>query len=137
VWVAFTTRHLAPRDATVWDSALDTVDPRSGRRIARIPLLTDVEDLEVKDGFVWAALEVGDAVWRIGPQPPRVDGTIPSGDAPIAIAVDRWLWAANKTDGTVTRIDLRTGEHLEAIPVGGTLAGLASTGDEVWVTVRP
>jgi hypothetical protein len=100
-------------------------------------MVTDVVDLEVRDRFVWAALEVGDTVWRIGPHPPHVDGTNPAGDAPIAVAVDRWLWAANKTDATVTKIDLRTGEHLVAVPVGGILAGLATTGDELWVTVRP
>ena len=137
VWVAFTTRHLVPPgDQRVWSAALDTVDPRSGRRTARIPLVTDVVDLEVSDRFVWAALEVGDTVWRIGPHPPHVDGTIPAGDAPVAIAVDRWLWAANKTDATVTKIDLRTGEQLVPVPVGGILAGLATTGDELWVTVR-
>jgi class 3 adenylate cyclase/DNA-binding beta-propeller fold protein YncE len=137
VWVAYTNRHLLPRTVSVWSSALDVVDPGSGERTARISLLSDVFDLEARDGFIWAALANADTIWRIGTSPPHVDGTIPAGDAPTSIAVDSWLWASNQTDAVVTQIDSRTGEQLAEIAVGHTLAGIASTGDEVWVSVRP
>ncbi|HEX4747598.1 MAG TPA: adenylate/guanylate cyclase domain-containing protein [Gaiellaceae bacterium] len=136
VWVAYTNQHLLREGQSVWSPSLDVVDVRTALRTARIPLLSDVYDLDVHDGFAWAALANADVTWRVRPRPPYVDRTIPSGDAPIAIALDRWLWAANQTDAVVTKIDVRTGERVSEVSIGGTLAGIASTGDELWVSVR-
>jgi streptogramin lyase len=137
IWVPATNRHRLPETQSDWKTFLEVVDSEGRERRARIPLPSLVDDIEVRDGFVWVALGTSDAVWRIRPEPLQVDATIPSGDEPVGIAVDSWIWVANQTDAVVTRLDGRTGEQLSTIPVGGTLAGIASTGDELWVSVRP
>ena len=46
----------------------------------------------------------------------------------------RYVWVANSSDGTVTRIDLRTGKPLAPIAVGQSADGVAVGGGSVWVT---
>ena len=45
------------------------------------------------------------------------------------------LWVTNNADGTVTRIDLSSGQVTGApIPVGKRPFGIAASGNTVWVT---
>jgi YVTN family beta-propeller protein len=46
------------------------------------------------------------------------------------------VWVANGGDGTVSRIDPRTDEVIETIPVGHRPQGIAVAGGAVWTTVR-
>jgi YVTN family beta-propeller protein len=61
---------------------------------------------------------------------------IPVGDGPTAVAFGAGaIWVANASDGTVSRIDPETYE-VETIEVGNAPAGIAVSGERVWVSVQ-
>ena len=133
VWAAYDGRLTA--SGRVDDPALDVVDPATGRRRARIPLVSSVGDIEVADGGVWVALPISDTVWLIDPRRLTVESTVSAGDDPVAIAVDDGLWVSNRQDATVTLIDPRTTSKLAVVPSGHTLRGVAAHDGEVSVAV--
>lgn len=74
-----------------------------------------------------------------GVDPGRTDGTpldattFDVGRTPAAVLATRSaIWVANRTDGTLTRLDPRTRE-LTSVPIGGSPAALASTPGSLWV----
>ncbi len=133
VWVAYDGR-LTPSGRVDYP-ALDAVDPATGRRRARIPLVSGVGDIEVADHAVWVALPIGDAVWLIDPRRLTVASTVSVGEDPVSIAVDDGLWVSNGEDSTVTLFDQRSASKLAEIPVGHKPRGIAAHDGEVWVVI--
>jgi YVTN family beta-propeller protein len=77
-----------------------------------------------------------DTVSRVDPDTSS-SATIQVGDSPSAVAVGEGaVWVANAGDGTVSRINTRTGLVTKTIRVGGRPAGLAVGAGEVWVAVQ-
>jgi DNA-binding beta-propeller fold protein YncE len=136
VWVAYSNRLDSPEAKRGSVSALDVVDPTAGVRRARIPLIARPSDVEVADGFAFAALNRADAVWRIEAHQAQLHGTMSVGDEPNALVVDGSMWVANKATATVTKLDDRSGATLAVLPVGHTLEGIAAADGELWVAVR-
>ena len=132
VWAAYDGR-LTTR-GRVDEPALDAVDPATGRRRARIPLVSGVDDIEVADHTVWVALPIG-AVWLIDPRRLTVASTVSVGDDPVSIAVDDGLWVSNGEDAMVTVFDQRTASKLAEIPVAHRPWGIAAHDGEVWVVI--
>ncbi len=65
-------------------------------------------------------------------------GTTPVGDGPAAIvATPTALWVANSRDGTVMRLDPRSGKVSKTIRLGGTPNALATADGLVWVAIAP
>ena len=72
-----------------------------------------------------------------GPVVPTVGEPIPVGLEPLDIdAGEGYLWAANASDGTISKIDPVTGTSRQ-IQVGGAPAEVAVTEDSVWVRNFP
>lgn len=60
---------------------------------------------------------------------------IPIVNEPAGVAVDpRYVWVANSSDGTVTRISLRTDKPLPPISVAQSADGVAIGYGSTWVT---
>ena len=133
VWAAYDGRLTA--SGRVDNPALDVVDPTTGRRRARIRLVSGVGDIEVADHAVWVALPIADAVWLVDPRRLTVASTVSVGDDPVSIAVDDGLWVSNSEDAAVTLFDQRTASKLAEIPVGHKPRGLAARDGEVWVVM--
>ncbi len=67
---------------------------------------------------VWAIRWTDDTAWMIDTRLGRVTAVIPLGHAPIDIAVDRnAVWTANE-DGTLSRVNAKSGTLVRTIPLG-------------------
>jgi DNA-binding SARP family transcriptional activator/streptogramin lyase len=80
-----------------------------------------------------AVTVVGNSVVKIDPKTNRVVGVVPVGLAPVAVAsVGQNLWVANRTDDTLTRINMRSNGTRTfggfAYPIS-----LAAEGPRIWV----
>ena len=131
---------VAAGEGAVWvagaaSSSVVRVDPRSGAK-RRIPMPDLCQDVAVGGGSVWAVLPQVHSVVRIDPaHGRRAGGLISVGLGPASIDYGHGsVWVANGTDGTVTRIDARTG-HVVGHPrrVGGKLSDIAVSGRYVYV----
>ena len=71
-------------------------------------------------------------------EPPAAEAvqTVEVGQEPVGVAVrDGSVWVTNSGDGTVTRLDARSGEVMgDAIPVGTAPAGITVGQGAVWVS---
>jgi YVTN family beta-propeller protein len=81
------------------------------------------------------ALEVApNSVAIIDPETGEVEGDVPVGSIPTAIAAgEGGVWVANFDDSTVSRIDPATRKVIRVIPLKGTPTGVAASGGRVWV----
>lgn len=60
------------------------------------------------------------------------------GDGPGAIAVGAGaVWVVNRDDATVSRIDPETYKVVETIVLAHRPAGIAVSGETVWVVIQP
>lgn len=86
----------------------------------------------------------GDVLWvtgrensvtRVDPDSGEVGPTVEVGSGPIGLAYDgRRVWVANSDDGTVSRIDARTGKRAgDPVRVGRGPIGAAVSAGSVWV----
>src|SRR5581483_2568028 len=81
---------------------------------------------------IWTVTQAGDA-FEVSPSTSRILARVPLGDDPIAIvAAGGSVWAANRRDGTVSRID-RPGVVTSTISVGAQPSALAAGAGAVWV----
>ena len=106
--------------------------PISGRRGYASPYPVAVD---VGGGSVWVLNANTGTVSRIDPDLQAVSGTYTVGveHVPVRLAVGAGAtWVAG-ADGTLTRIDLRSGEATTTV-VADTLGDLAVAGGRVWVT---
>jgi YVTN family beta-propeller protein len=128
------------RDA-VWavshDGALARVAARSGRVTARVNVpATDLSDIAVGDGSVWATDPYQGTLWRIDPGRHVVERTIDVGVGADSVAFGfASVWVANSLQGTLTRIDPATNRVVRTVPLGNTPRGVAVGGSHVWVAV--
>jgi YVTN family beta-propeller protein len=125
-------------------NAVIEVDPATRQKlrpitVGRAPAAIAV-DRPAGPGSLWVANFEGDSVTRIaiaGRGQGPVTTEIPVGDGPVDIAVgEDGVWVANGLDGTVTRLDPRTGETVATIEVGDGLQRLAVGPGAVWATVQ-
>src|SRR5581483_9582450 len=64
----------------------------------------------------------------------RITGFAPVGERPIAVAVGAGaVWVANADDGTVDRLDPKTGRIVRTIGIGADINDVATGFDSVWV----
>ncbi len=88
------------------------------------------------EAALWVADSGDDAVTRIDPSTSSTI-TISVGDEPVAVAVGvGGVWVANAGDRTVSRIDPATNQVVRVIKVGSRPAGIAVSGELVWVTAQ-
>ena len=93
------------------------IDPRTNRVGRSIRLgAQNLSAVAVGGGYVWASAEGDGLVWRIEPGPRPVSRTIDVGVGVTFLAYDDGaIWTANYSDGTVSRIDVKT-DDVDATP---------------------
>ncbi|MGH3040481.1 MAG: BTAD domain-containing putative transcriptional regulator [Gaiellaceae bacterium] len=85
-------------------------------------------------GAVWVTIGEEREVVQINPDTIGIVQTIAVGNGPGAVAVGEGaVWVANTIDGTLSRIELASGD-VKTIPVGPGPAGIAVGARSVWVT---
>jgi hypothetical protein len=118
------------------DGSLARVDPATGR-VKRIKLGGQAAGVIVSGGSVWVAVYDRRMVIRVDPHTLRVLHTTAVGNSPAYLAAaDGLIWVVNQSDGTVTRIDARTGKTV-GLPIRITpdnAINLAIAGRSLWVT---
>jgi virginiamycin B lyase len=132
--------RLAVSGGSLWASVFGPstvvrVNPRTGRINARYRVGGGPGSLVVAGHAVWIGNYVGSSIMRLDPTRRRVR-RIRVGAQPIAVdAGGGAVWAADKGDGRVTKVSLRTGKVLlhRAFP-GESHEGLVVQPDGVWVT---
>jgi YVTN family beta-propeller protein len=76
-----------------------------------------------------------DSLARIDPQTNELAATVPIGSSPTGVAAgERWVWAANFDDETVSQIDSETNSVARTIVVDGSPLAVAVGEGAVWVT---
>lgn len=92
-----------------------------------------IEGVAVGRDAAWAT--GAGVVWQIRAQPARPSKTYPVGAGPAGIVLSPdSIWTANAFDGTISRIDIGSGETT-TIAVGGTPNDLTFAHGLVWVTI--
>jgi DNA-binding SARP family transcriptional activator/streptogramin lyase len=119
------------------------VSPTTARVTAAVNLGVIPTALTAGYGSVWVGSSAGPrlVVWRLNPATVRVEQTITVGATRSFIAtVDVALgmgsvWATNYDQGTLVRIDPRSGDVTDTIHLGGHPRGIAVGAERVWVAV--
>lgn len=137
-------------DGSVWVANHDArtvtrIDPDSGQIVANISVPSEPHRITFGEGSVWVANWHDNSVSRIDPQTNQVVGEpigigYPAGNI-VAGLGSVWVTSDYRVDGkptdvVVVRIDARTDQVLETIPVGGHPIDVAVTDDAVWVSVQ-
>jgi YVTN family beta-propeller protein len=129
-------RTIAAGGDGVWVTGHDAivrVDPRSNRVADRLPIDSPSGPVLTHDNL-WAASEDGQAVIRFDRRSGRREAVVRVGAHPTFVAADdRFAWALNNGEGTVTQIDALTNRVVGTIPVGARAFQLVLGGGSVWV----
>jgi len=135
--------QLAFGAGTLWASEraageVVRIDPRSGKQVfAPIHVGNGPTGIAFGDGALWVANSLDGTVYRIAPDANSVTAAVTTGDGPDAVAVGaRGVWVSNQFGGDVVRIDPGRNVVAQRISVGSRPLGLATSGDDVLVTVR-
>jgi YVTN family beta-propeller protein len=128
------------RDA-VWvlndNGALLRVAARSGRVTMRVNVpATELSDLAVGGGSLWATDPFEGTLWRIDPGQHVVERTIDVGVGADSVAFGLGgVWVANSLQGTLSRIDSVSNRVVRTVPLGNTPRAVAVGEALVWVAV--
>jgi len=114
--------------------AVTRIDPRTNRLGQTIPVgAQNLSGVAVGAGHVWATAAGDGVVWRIEPGPPPVLRTFDVGVGARFLSFGAGaIWTANFIDGTVSRIDVETGD-VESSNVRAVQALAAGEGS-AWVS---
>jgi virginiamycin B lyase len=129
-------------DGAVWivtkPSTLVQIDPKTNKIAASIELPSGSENPAFYKGYIWVSSFEHDQLLKIDPQKRTVVAAIPVGPKPrFLTAGANSIWTLNQGDGTITRIDVKTGKQIATIPCGIPGAGGEITfgADSVWAAV--
>jgi ABC-type branched-subunit amino acid transport system substrate-binding protein/streptogramin lyase len=129
----------AGREGVWFISADDTravarIDPSTNRVGQKIPVgAQNLSGVAVGAGHVWATAGGDGVVWRIEPGRPPVLRTFEVGVGARLLAFGAGaIWTGNYIDGTVSRIDVKTGD-VETSTVGA-VQSLAAGEGSAWVS---
>jgi len=133
--------ELAAGDGALWASQRATnqvvrIDPRSGS-VVPIRVGSGPTGIVFGDGDAWVVNSLDGTVSRIDPSTNSVAATIPTGDTPTALALDKrgGVWVTNEYGGTLVRIDPDTNQPGRPIETGGQPQGIAAAGNDLLVSV--
>jgi virginiamycin B lyase len=114
---------------------LARVDPRSLRVTALIRVMAGAAGVRVDGRSVWVTNPDSDVVQQVDAGRLRVVRTRATGDMPRFLTTDRGgaLWTLNQADGTITRLDPRSGRSAtHDIDIHGVGGALAAHGRWIW-----
>lgn len=119
-------------------NSVSRVDPRTNRATTITTPFVNAGGIVAESGYLWIGDDTGGAsqIVRMDPKT-LVQTKIPAGDRPSFVAATPGtVWVANEGDGTVTRIDAKSGKTLGTVKAGDrpvNLATLPGVRPEVWV----
>jgi streptogramin lyase len=121
---------VAPQDEQVVQ-----IDPDSKRVVARVDIEGPLGGLAVAGDQIWTVAARSELV-RIDTRTHTIAERIElESFEPEGLAVDEnFLWVSSSFEGNVLRVDLRTGEVRDRLPVDGSLFGGIVIGDSYWVS---
>jgi YVTN family beta-propeller protein len=115
------------------DGTLSRVDPAT-REVQLLPVGKSANGVAYGGGSVWVTNGEEREVAQVAPDSVSLVQTFEVGNGPAAVAVgEEAVWVANTIDGTVSRIDLASG-NLTSVPVSAGPAGIDIGAGSVWVT---
>ncbi len=117
---------------------LNRIDPVKGVVVARIALPDGSYNPLFAAGVVWVTSNQGNELVRVDPKTNQITGTTPTGKMPRFLTDGAGsVWTLNQGDGTVTRVDARTGRGLATIAAGipGLGGEITFGAGSVWATV--
>lgn len=115
-------------------AGISRVDPATDSVTDTLTVPGGGSDLRFSGGSLWVS-NSAQGITRIDPGTGQI-GTLPFRDATDAVVVAGSLWVTDYGRGSVSRVDLQTGDVLATVPVGAPdAASLAVAGGDVWVTV--
>ena len=119
------------------DGAIRRVASRSGRVTTQVTVpATELSDLAVGDGSLWATDPFEGTLWRIDPGPHVVERTIDVGAGADSVTFGFGsVWVANSLQGTLSRIDPSSNRVARTVPLGNTPRAVTVGQDLVWVAV--
>ena len=112
------------------------VDPETMRVTARVTVDEGSHAVRTGAGFVWVTNPDANTVQQVHPGRKRVVRTVDVGVAPFSLAVAHGAaWTLNQVDGTITRVDARTGKTKTiAADLAGAAFDIAAGGGWIWAT---
>jgi DNA-binding beta-propeller fold protein YncE len=133
-------------DGRAWVAGLQQVVPVDPQAMTAGAGITvgDARGLTFANGALWvasgAAAHVGgvvQALRRVNLETGLVDYLIGVGGDPSAVTgAAGSIWAASRSDGTVSRVDPKQNKVVDTISLGASPTALAADADGVWVTVQ-
>jgi YVTN family beta-propeller protein len=133
--------ELAAGAGAVWVSEPDIgrvakIDPEDGRVVDKIPVGVSPSGIAVGAGSVWVVNSGDPSLFRINPATggvvQEITEGVGNGANDVAVSGDA-VWVTNRIDGTVSRFDAQSGEHVKTIPVSDTPTGIVADETGVWV----
>ena len=131
---------IAADSSAIWvanavDDTVSRIDPNSSQVVQTIGLRGAPTAIAAGQGAVWVVSESANLVVRIDPTTnARVE--IPMA-GPTGVVVSRsTVWIAQGATGRVGRIDASTNAILPSLMVAGTVDGIATDGQSVWVMMH-
>jgi DNA-binding beta-propeller fold protein YncE len=113
------------------------IDARTNRIVKSIPLGGIPSAVAVTRNALWALAPTEGQLWRIDPHTDAVTATIDVGpDTSALVAAGNGIWVAAGSLGTLIRIDPGTNKATATIELHHPIAGIASTGDQLLVTIQ-
>lgn len=129
-------------DGAVWivtkPSTLVRIDPRTNKIAASVELPSGSENPTFYEGYLWVSSFQHDQLLKVDPRKPSIVATIPVGPKPrFLTAGDNSIWTLNQGDGTITRIDVKTGKQIATIACGipGSGGEITFGAGSVWAAV--
>jgi outer membrane protein assembly factor BamB len=111
------------------------LDPTSGDVIGRVPIEPPLAGIAAQGDRIWT-VSGREAVVRIDPRTHAIaDRIVIERFEPEGVAIDGpILWISSSFEGTLVRVDTRTGKVLDRIPTDGPLFGGVVLGDSFWAS---
>jgi DNA-binding beta-propeller fold protein YncE len=137
---------IAYWDDRAWVAGSGEVVPVDARTLTEDTQISvgDARGLAFADGSLWVVSGgpghmggVVQALRRVNLESRLIDYPFRVGSDPFAITVAAGsIWAASRSDGTVSRVDPSQNKLVETIAVGASPTALAADKDGVWVVVE-
>jgi serine/threonine-protein kinase len=136
---------IAVATDAIWLGGINGVvklDPLTGGELGST-FVSDVVDstatsIAIGPGATWFTANSRARLWLVPPAGNTVEDSFPVGDGPTSVTVDPAgiVWVASGGDGTVSRLDPRSGFQ-EAIELGSSSDGILTAFDLVWTSPGP
>ncbi len=127
-------REIATNGRLVWVGFNDAARPEGAIPKAGVDLARPLRD-EAVGGL--GVIRYTDSVWQLDPTSGLLQRTLPVGGLPEGLVfVDDVLWVTSPIDGTLRRVDARSGETDLVVPLGHPPEEVAAADGRLWVAVR-